>query len=72
MINSEELEKKGYERRGVYEEPRLSEIVEMYREAGYEVVLVEYDKNSKDGCSVCLDDYAFKGGYKVVYTKKVT
>ncbi|GAB4439532.1 MAG: hypothetical protein OHK0040_11050 [bacterium] len=70
-MKREELEKAGFEKRGVYDEPRLSEILEMYKEANFEVVVLDYEEADDAVCSACLDNEQ-KGRYKVVYTKKKT
>lgn len=64
------LEQDGFERRGVYEEPRLTEIVQMYEEAGFEVVVLDYKAGGGEHCNACLDDVDAKNRYKVVYTRK--
>ena len=48
-----ELEADGFTRRTTAAEPRLSELVEQYREIGHEVELVEFRAETKS-CSVCL------------------
>lgn len=69
-MKREELENAGFERRGVYDEPRLTEIVEMYKDAGFEVVVVDYEGGDKSICSACFTDAEAKGRYKVVYTRR--
>ena len=45
-------------------EPRLSEIVENYRQLGYEVHVVEHREESGDGCNTCFTAGAGMGqGY---------
>jgi len=50
-----ELEKQGWIRRFVVDEPRLSEAVELYKSFGYEVRLepAVFDKTSEE-CKKCL------------------
>ena len=38
----EEMARLGWERRSILDEPRLSEVVEAYRELGLEVRVVDY------------------------------
>lgn len=64
------LEQEGFEKRGVYDEPRLSEIIQMYNELGFEVLVVDYEKSLDSVCSTCLDEAQDNARYKVVYTKK--
>lgn len=39
MTREQELTSQGWEKRTTYDEPRLSEMVELYRELGFEVHL---------------------------------
>ena len=64
------IESEGWEKRGVFDEPRLSEICETYRDLGFEILLVEYDRNFDGLCSVCFDGAPQPDRYKVVYTRK--
>jgi hypothetical protein len=73
----DELIKEGWTRRFVANEPRLSEMVELYRSMGHEVHLEPLplvDCNSADEesgeCRAC-----FKGSedqYKIIYTRQKT
>lgn len=59
----------GWEARFIGQDPRLSEVVEMYREIGYEVRIEQF---SSDGCASCCKpcfDNAPAPHY-VVYTRK--
>lgn len=58
----------GWEKRATYNEPRLSEVVEMYRELGYEVYLKPFDPDEETGCSECMK--VSPGKYTTVYTRK--
>ena len=59
---------KGWERRGVYDDPRLSEISKMYEELGFTVRLEPFRPEIEAGCSECIKENPDK--YKVLYTKK--
>ncbi len=48
-----ELEAQGFMRRTTATEPRLSELVDQYREIGHDVEIVEF-KPETNGCSVCF------------------
>jgi hypothetical protein len=65
----EKLIRNGWEFRGVFSEPRLSEFCELYRELGFEVLVLPYEGNEDSECKLCYD---FKEGleYKLVLTKK--
>ncbi len=59
----------GWEPRFIGGEPRLSEVVEMYREIGFEVLVRPFDSNSCVGCcNQCFGEG--EQGAMVVYTKK--
>lgn len=60
------FEKEGWERRSILDEPRLSEVVEMYEQMGLEVKVVELEVDNTDECQTCLEP----GTHKVVYTRK--
>ena len=58
----------GWERRSILDEPRLSEVVEMYKDMGLEVKVVELKPEMiEEGCGTCL--VAGLERYKVVYTR---
>lgn len=62
------LESEGWKRQSVIDEPRLSELVELYESLSYEVLLVPFDPGDEPSeCHVCLED---AGRYKVIYTRK--
>ncbi len=65
----------GWKRRMVASEPRLSEMVEMYEDLGFEVKLEPVGPDDpyweEDGCTICLEDPSAKDLVKVVYTRRV-
>ncbi len=75
----EELEKEGWVKRFVASEPRLSEAVDLYKEAGFDVLLEPLPKgrecntcgdaeNTQSGqCRVCFDD--FEDQFKIIFTR---
>ena len=73
-----ELKKKGWEKRFVAAEPRLSEMAELYRETGFEVHLeplaaVEEPDKASEECQECR--ICFKGAeerYQVIFTRPKT
>ncbi len=79
MKREEDLIKAGWERRFVACEPRLSEMVEMYGEIGFEVHLEplatkeEQDAEGmsssceESGCTVCFD--ADRDRYRIIFTR---
>jgi len=64
-----ELERQGWTRRFVADEPRLSEAVELYKSLGYEVRLepAVFDEMSEE-CKKCLL-YQNCNKYKTIYTR---
>lgn len=47
------LETEGWKRMATYSEPRLSEMVEEYKELGFEVRIEEVDSDSEE-CAECI------------------
>lgn len=68
MTREEELKKEGWEKRFTMDEPRLSEMVEQYRELGFEVLLEPIDTDSEE-CTICLKDTKFSHRYQTIYTR---
>jgi hypothetical protein len=74
---AEALEKDGWKRQFVACEPRLSEAVEMYEKAGYEVHLEplpseevspdEIRGEGEEGCRLCFE--GFEDQYKTIFTR---
>ncbi|MDP8240958.1 MAG: hypothetical protein P9X24_17855 [Candidatus Hatepunaea meridiana] len=61
-------EKEGWETRSFGQEPRISEMADLYRELGFEVLIEPFTGAECDGCTIC-----FEGEVKpilVVYTRK--
>lgn len=73
----EKLEKDGWTRQFVANEPRLSEAVDLYKETGYEVHLEPIPKadNPSDlpmvgsDCTTCFDGN--EDQYKIIFTRPV-
>lgn len=72
----EELESQGWEKRFIACEPRLSEMAELYKEIGFEVLLVplppesqiEKEGCSEKGCSICFQQHREK--YRIIFTRQ--
>jgi hypothetical protein len=72
------LKKEGWAEQFVAGEPRLSEAVEMYKEAGFDVHLEPLSKEPTcdtcageeggAGCRACFE--GFEDQYKIIFTKK--
>ena len=69
MTREEELKREGWEKRFTIDEPRLSEMVEQYKELGFEVLLEPVDISSEE-CTTCLKNLVFSERYKTIYTRK--
>jgi hypothetical protein len=71
----DELNKEGWQKRFVAEEPRLSEMVELYKETGFEVRLEplstveEADAENEEcrACRICFEGVEEK--YQVIFTR---
>lgn len=63
----EELEREGWTMRTVQNEPRLSELIEMYEEIGFEVKILPLSREDCGTCSVCFDNN--KNQFKTIYTR---
>ena len=68
MTRKKELTSRGWQRQATYDEPRLSEMAEMYREIGLEVHLEPFHPEDEGGCTGCLA--VVPGLYKTIYTRK--
>jgi hypothetical protein len=68
MTRESELASKGWVKQSTLDEPRLSEVLEMYREIGFEVHLEPFNPDEESGCSECMKKD--KERYRTVYTRK--
>lgn len=65
----EPVDLSGWEQRTTIDEPRLSELVELYEELGFEVVLRAIDRESLgDGCSECFLHEPER--FRTIYTRR--
>lgn len=73
MKTREELEREGWEKRSCEREPRLSELSELYKELGFEVLLLPARPQDLSGasteCQICLEEAAL-ADYKTIYTRR--
>jgi len=63
----QKLEADGWERMTM-DEPRLSEIVEEYRELDFEVHLEPIHPDEETGCTTCMEEQPEK--FKTIYVRK--
>jgi hypothetical protein len=68
VTRQEELTCQGWQRQATYDEPRLSEMAEMYEQIGLEVHLEPFHADEKPGCTGCMEIMPEK--YKTIYTRK--
>jgi hypothetical protein len=64
----EELKREGWERRTTYDDPRLSEMVETYKELGFEVHLEPFHPEEEPLCTECMLRESER--FKTIYTRK--
>ncbi len=67
MSLEEQLKKEGWQKRFTIDEPRLSEMVEQYKELGFEVLLEPVDLSSEE-CTSCIAVDPKR--YRTIYTRK--
>ncbi|RKY85695.1 hypothetical protein DRQ09_06930 [candidate division KSB1 bacterium] len=61
---------KNWEKRNIIEKERVNELVELYRDIGFEVMVKDFNPDDFDGeCSECMKIHPEK--YKIIYTKKL-
>jgi len=70
MSKNTQLEKDGWENRGVFDDPKLSDVVEIYEEMGFEVRLEPFEPEEESGCVRCMMLQPDK--YKTVFVRKTT
>jgi hypothetical protein len=57
-----------WEKRGVYNSPRLEEVTRLYKDLGFAVRLEPFEPGSEENCRECICDNP--EAFKVLYTKK--
>ena len=68
LTPEEELVSEGWEKRATYDDQRLSEIVEVYKEIGFEVHLEPFNPTNEKGCAECLA--LTPDRFKTIYTRR--
>ena len=68
MVSEEKLISQGWEKKATYDDPRLTEMVDMYQEIGLEVHLEPFYAENEDGCTGCLQQ--FPDQFKTIYTRQ--
>ncbi len=67
-MTDEQLRAQGWSRMATYDDPRLTEMVQMYEELGFEVRLEPFCGESGQECSECLRSEPER--FKTIYTRK--
>jgi hypothetical protein len=68
MTPEQKLIQEGWEKQATYDDPRLSEMVEMYKEIGLEVHLEPFNAENEEGCTGCMQ--LMPDMFKTIYTRK--
>ncbi len=68
MTPEEKLINEGWEKQAIYDDPRLSEMVEMYQEIGLEVHLEPFDAENETGGTGCMK--LMPDLFKTIYTRR--
>jgi len=68
MTLEKKLAKQGWQKQATYDEPRLSEMAETYRELGFEVHLEPFNPENEPGCTGCMKLTPVL--FKTIYTRK--
>jgi len=68
LTHQEKLNRQGWKRQATCDEPRLSEIADLYRDIGLEVHVEPFHPDEEPGCTGCLA--AMPDRYKTIYTRK--
>ncbi|HTY25392.1 MAG TPA: hypothetical protein VMC85_19835 [Desulfomonilaceae bacterium] len=63
------LTQEGWTRRFTAEEPRLSEMKDLYESLGLEVLVITGAPEEGRECSSCFDIREFQDKYKTIYTR---
>ncbi len=67
-MREEELIREGWEKQSTNDEPRLSELAELYRELDFEVHLEPFHPEETQECTECMKVSPDK--YKTIYIRK--
>ena len=67
MTPEEKLISEGWQKQATYDDPRLTELVEMYEEIGIDVHLEPFNPENEKGCTGCMQ--MMPELYKTIYTR---
>ncbi|UCF91183.1 MAG: hypothetical protein JSW39_23370 [Desulfobacterales bacterium] len=68
MTREEELVRQGWQKQAIYDEPRLTEMVALYRQIGFEVHLEPFNPDEEPGCTGCMQ--LAPENYRRIFTRK--
>jgi len=68
MTPAEKLIRDGWKKQATYDDPRLTEMVETYKEIGLEVHLEPFNPENETGCTGCMQ--LMPDMFKTIYTRK--
>ena len=68
MTPEEKLVSEGWKKQATYDDPRLSEMVDMYKEISLEVHLEPFNAANEEGCTGCME--LSPDQFKTIYTRK--
>jgi hypothetical protein len=68
MTAEDDLIRNGWKKRAIYDDPRLTEMMELYEKIGLEVHLEPIHHKNKDGCAICMQQHPDR--FRIVYTRK--
>lgn len=54
MSREQELSEQGWVKRATYDEPRLTEMVELYKELGFDVHVEPFEPADESSCAECM------------------
>jgi hypothetical protein len=67
MTPEETLISQGWEKKATYDDPRLTEMFEIYEALGFEVHLEPFNADNEDGCTGCMGQLPDR--FKTIYTR---
>ena len=68
MTPEEKLVSEGWEKQATYDDPRLSEMVDIYKDIGLEVHLEPFNPENEEGCTGCMQ--RMPEMFKTIYTRR--
>ena len=68
MTPAEKLISEGWQKQATYDDPRLSEMVDMYQEIGLAVHLEPFNAANEKSCTGCME--LLPDQFKTIYTRR--